>query len=318
MGSPQNQTLVIQIPCLNESETIVTTLNDLPTKLDGISEIKVLIIDDGSTDDTVSKVSAWGVDKVVSHPNNLGLAKAFVTGLENSVAMGADIIVHTDADNQYFGADIENIVRPVQQGEADIVVGARPISEIPHFSPLKKMLQKFGSFVVRQLSKTDIPDAPSGFRAYSRDAAMKINIFSEYTYTLESIIQAGQSKMRIVSVPISVNEELRPSRLVKSISSYVVKSLITMLRVFVIYRPFRTFVLLGLILMTPGIILGGRYVYLVYTGEAGQHIQSLLLSVVFLIAGFQTALTGFLADLVSVNRKLIEKVKSLLADKLDG
>ena len=180
------------------------------------------------------------------------------------------------------------------------------------------MLQKIGSFVVRRLSNTDIPDAPSGFRAYSREAAMKINIFSEYTYTLESIIQAGQSNMRIISVPISVNEELRPSRLVKSIRSYVVKSLITMIRVFVIYRPFRTFVLLGLLLMTPGIILGGRYIYLVYIGEEGQYIQSLLLSVVFLIAGFQTALTGFLADLVSVNRKLMEKVKSMLAEKFDG
>jgi glycosyltransferase involved in cell wall biosynthesis len=252
--------LVIQIPCYNEQECLPLTLESLPRRVEGFDAVEWLVIDDGSTDDTVGVATRHGA-RVASHTHNKGLAQAFMTGLEASLRLGADAIVNTDADNQYDASCIPDLVRPILEGRADIVVGARPIAHIEHFSIVKKMLQKLGSFVVRMASGTDIPDAPSGFRAISRDAALRTNVFNDYTYTLETIIQAGQKNMAICSTPIRVNADLRPSRLVKSIFSYVFRSLITITRIFVVYRPFYFCSLIGTVFFVPGFLLGLRFLY---------------------------------------------------------
>ena len=239
--------LIIQIPCYNEAETLEIALNDLPKHIDGIDEIEYLIINDGSKDNTVEVAKSWGVNYVVNFKRNKGLAKGFMAGLNECLKQGADIIVNTDADNQYCGEDIEKIVRPILEGKADMVIGARPIDQTAHFSWLKKKLQHFGSWVVRKASNTDTPDAPSGFRAYSREAAMKMNVINEYTYTLETIVQAGRNKMAIMSVPIRTNGELRPSRLFHSMMGYVKKSMLTILRAYMMYRPLMFFTYLGTI-----------------------------------------------------------------------
>ncbi|MGB5584186.1 MAG: glycosyltransferase family 2 protein, partial [Gammaproteobacteria bacterium] len=240
--------LIIQIPCFNEAETLAITLADLPREVPGFDQVEWLIIDDGSTDDTVKVALDNGVDHVVRHPRNQGLAQGFMNGLDACLSHGADVIVNTDADNQYNAEDIPALVAPILEGKAEIVVGARPIKTIEHFSPAKKLLQKLGSWVVRAASQADIPDAPSGFRAMSRNAAQRLMVFNDYTYTLETIIQAGQKNMAITSVPIRVNEDLRPSRLVKSIPSYIKRSIGTIIRIFIIYRPFRFFVTIGALL----------------------------------------------------------------------
>ena len=304
--------LIIQIPCYNEEATLATTLKELPRKLDGIDDIKWLIINDGSSDKTELIAKENGVDYIVTHKKNLGLARAFVTGLNASLKYDADIIVNTDADNQYCAKDIGKLVQPIIEKKADIVIGARPISKIEHFSPIKKILQNLGSYVVRSLSNTDVPDAPSGFRAFSKEAAQRINVFSDYTYTLETIIQAGQKNMAITWVPIRVNGNLRPSRLMKSTTSYIKNSLFTITRIFIVYRPFRFFISLGSVLFLSGFCLGLRFLFFYCTGNSTGHIQSLILSSILLGMGFQTMLIAFLADLLAVNRKLLEDTSFLL------
>ena len=303
--------LIIQIPCYNEEQTLGLALAELPTQIDGIDFIERLIINDGSTDNTVRVARDHGVEHIVDFPRNQGLAKGFLAGLHASLAAGADIIVNTDADNQYNGADIAKLVAPIIEKKGDIVIGARPISNIAHFSPLKKLLQKLGSWVVRTTSGTDIADAPSGFRAISREAALRLNVFSEYTYTHESIIQAGQKGMTILSVPIRVNADLRPSRLAKSMGSYVIQSLVTIFRIFIVYRPLRFFLWLGTLPLALGFVLGVRWLILfVYFPEPGRtHVPSLILAAILSLAGFQLWMFGFLADLVAVNRLLLEDLQ---------
>lgn len=306
--------LIIQIPCLNEEETLTVTLDALPTRIDGVDKIEILIIDDGSTDGTVRVAQEWGVHHVISHPNNQGLAQAFMTGLQTALHLGADIIVNTDADNQYNADDIEKLIDPILNNKADLVIGARPITDIEHFSPLKKMLQKIGSSVVRIASKTDVADAPSGFRALSRNAAMRINVFTPYTYTLETIIQAGIKNMRVVDVPIRTNADLRPSRLVSSKSEYVRKSIITIFRVAIIYRPLRFFALIGGILFLAGVFVGIRFLFYFVSGEGGGHVQSLILAAILMLIGFNAGTLGVVSDLISVNRKLLEEIQGYLRE----
>jgi len=298
--------LIIQIPCYNEEATLGLTLSELPRRLPGIDQVEWLVIDDGSWDRTVAVARSCGVHHIVQLPYNQGLAKAFMAGVEAAVRAGADIIVNTDADNQYSAADIPRLMAPILKGEADMVVGARPIQNIPHFSPLKKRLQGFGSWVVRLASNTQIPDAPSGFRAFSREAALKFNVFNEYTYTLETIIQAGQRGMRVASVPIQTNADLRPSRLVKSIPSYVQRSLFTILRIFMTYRPMRFFLMAGTVPFSVGFLIGVRWLILYFGGTPRSHVPSLILAAILMLMGFQLWILGLVADLLAVNRKLLE------------
>ena len=299
--------LIIQIPCYNEESSLPITLSELPRTVPGFDTVEWLIIDDGSTDNTVEVAKNCGVDHIETHPHNKGLAKAFMTGLEACLALGADVIVNTDADNQYLGSDIKKLVIPILDREAEIVSGARPTSDLAHFSPVKKLLQRLGSWVVRVVSGTDIPDAPSGFRAFSSDAAKKLMVFSEYTYTLETIIQAGQKNIPICSVPIRTNADLLPSRLVRSLPSYIIKSFITIVRIFVVYRPFRFFMTVGSILFFIGFLIGLRFLWFYFADQANGHIQSLILASVFLGMGFQTMLIAFVADLLAANRMLLEE-----------
>lgn len=305
--------LIIQIPCYNEAETLSIALAALPRSVPGFDCVEWLIIDDGSQDETIKVAKANGVDHIVRHTGNKGLARAFMTGLEASLSLGADVIVNTDADNQYNADDIPALVQPILEHQAEIVIGARPIETIEHFSPIKKLLQKLGSWVVRVASKTDIPDAPSGFRAMSRAAAQKLMVFNDYTYTLETIIQAGQKNMSIVSVPVRVNGDLRPSRLVKSIPSYIKRSIVTIIRIFVIYRPFRFFGAVGAALFIAGFMIGLRFLWYYLQGNGDGHVQSLILASVLLGMGFQTLLVAFVADLSAANRKLVEDVRFKIA-----
>lgn len=301
--------LIIQIPCFNEAETLSVALSALPREVPGFDSVEWLVIDDGSRDDTVEVAKACGVDHIIRHAGNKGLARAFLTGLDASVRLGADVIVNTDADNQYNADDIPSLVQPILEHRAELVIGARSISTIQHFSPSKRILQKLGSWVVRVASKTDILDAPSGFRAISRTAAQRLMVFNDYTYTLETIIQAGQKNIAITSVPIRVNEDLRPSRLVKSIPSYIKRSIITIIRIFIIYRPFRFFGTIGAVLFSIGFLIGLRFIWKYLGGEGEGHVQSLILASILLGMGFQTLLIAFIADLLSANRKLLEDIR---------
>ena len=301
--------LIIQIPCFNEAETLEVTLNDLPKHIDGIDEIEYLIIDDGSHDNTAEVAKKWGVHYVVRFRRNKGLAKGFMAGLDACLKYGADIIVNTDADNQYCGADIETLVRPILDKKAHIVIGERPIDDTEHFTPLKKKLQHFGSWVVRKASKTTIPDAPSGFRAYSREAAMRINVINDYTYTLETIVQSGREKMAVMSVPIRTNPELRESRLFHSMWGYIKKSMLTIVRTYLMYRPLYFFFMLGSILALVGVGFFVRYFVFFCSGEGGGHLQSLILASTLLIVGFQTIVVGLLGDVISANRKILQDVQ---------
>ncbi|MDE6626975.1 MAG: glycosyltransferase family 2 protein [Lachnospiraceae bacterium] len=301
--------LIIQIPCLNEAETLEIALNDLPKKIDGVDEIEYLIINDGSTDNTVEVAKKWGVHHVVTFKKNKGLAKGFMAGLDACLRAGADIVVNTDADNQYCGADIEKLVRPIIEGRADIVIGERPIDDTEHFSPLKKKLQHIGSWTVRVASNSQIPDAPSGFRAYSREAAMRMNVVNQYTYTLETIIQAGHDKIPMESVPIRTNPELRKSRLFHSMFGYVKKSMVTIIRSFMMYKPLKFFGSIGIILFLIGLIIGIRYLVFFFTGGATGHIQSLILSSTLMMLGCMTGIIGLQADIIAANRKILEDVQ---------
>ena len=301
--------LIIQIPCYNEEETLLTTLNDLPKKIEGIDSIEVLVINDGSTDKSEEIARDWGA-KVLNIKPNKGLANAFRSGLQEALSLGADIIVNTDADNQYCAKDIEKLVLPIIENEADIVIGARDILNIKEFSLLKKVLQKLGSAVLRLLSTTSVKDAPSGFRAFSKDAALRLNVFDNYTYTMETLIQAGAKGMKIKSVPISVNEKLRDSRLVKNIFDYIFKSTKTTLRMFVVYRPFRFFIFLSLLFGIVGSILIIRFLNFYFNGDGNGHIQSLIFASIFLITSVQLAIIAIIGDLLSINRKLLEDIQT--------
>lgn len=304
--------LIIQIPCYNEEKTLGTTLQDLPRQIEGIDQVEWLIINDGSSDRTVDVAKSYNVDHIVSLPQNQGLAKAFMKGLEASLQAGADIIVNTDADNQYCAEDIPLLIEPILNQEAEIVIGTRPIRTIRHFSPTKKLLQKLGSWVVRLASNTDILDAPSGFRAISKEAALQLNVFNSYTYTLETIIQAGQKGIPIKSVPIRTNPMLRPSRLVKSNLSYVWRSFLTILRIFIIYKPLRFFLLLGSIPFLIGTGLGMRWLFLFSIGSNPVKIQSLILTAILIIIGIQLWTFGLVADLMAANRRLLEEIQQKL------
>ena len=301
--------LIIQIPCLNEAETLEIALNDLPRHIDGIDEIEYLIINDGSRDNTVEVARKWGVHHIVSFPQNKGLARGFMAGLDAALRQGADIIVNTDADNQYCGEDIGKLIRPILDGEAEVVIGARPIDSTEHFSPLKKKLQHLGSFVVRKASRTDIPDAPSGFRAFSREAAMHMNVVNEYTYTLETIVQAGRNKMAITSVPIRTNPELRSSRLFKSMAGYIKRSMLTILRAFMMYRPLFFFTCVGAVPLLIGLGIGVRFLCFYFTVGGSGHVQSLILACTLMIMGFMTFIIGLQADVIAANRKILEDVQ---------
>lgn len=301
--------LIIQIPCYNEEATLHIALQDLPKKIEGIDEIEYLIINDGSKDRTVEVARRWGVNYVVNFKRNKGLAYGFLAGIDACLRNGADIIVNTDADNQYVAADIEKLVRPILEGKTDIVIGERPIDETEHFSPLKKKLQHFGSYVVRVASKSDIPDAPSGFRAYSRDAAMRLNVINEYTYTLETIVQAGRSKIAMTSVPIRTNPELRKSRLFHSMFGYVKKSMVTILRAFMMYKPLKFFSIIGVIVFLLGAVIGIRFLVFFFSGSGNGHVQSLILASTLMLLGFQTIIVGLQADLIAANRKILEDIQ---------
>ena len=303
--------LIIQIPCYNEEKTLLTTLEALPKKVEGISEIEVLLINDGSTDKSAQIAEDWGA-KVLNIKPNKGLANAFRSGLQEALNLGADIIVNTDADNQYCADDIAELVKPILEKKADIVVGARDIFSIKEFSPIKKMLQKVGSFVLRLLSSTQVEDAPSGFRAFSREAGIKINVFDNYTYTMETLLQANAKDLKVISVPIRVNEQLRKSKLMKNIFDYIFKSMKTTIRMFIVYRPFRFFITIAGMLAFLGLIIFARFLYYYFMGNGNGHIQSLILAAILLISSVQMGIIAIIGDLLSINRKIMEDVQTRL------
>ena len=300
--------LIIQIPAYNEEATIGQTIAALPRKVPGFDSVEVLVIDDGSRDATVEAARKAGADHVVRLSTNRGLSQTFLTGMDACLRLGADVIVNTDADHQYRAEDIPKLVAPVVAGKAEVVIGDRDIRNTPHMGPLKKGLQRIGSWAVGRAAGLDVPDVTSGFRAFSREAAYQINVFNPFTYTLETIIQAGHRNLSVQSVTVGTNPPTRPSRLYRGMSRYVRKSIVTIFRVYTIYRPLKTFVALGSILFLAGFALGVRYLYYFFAEGAGGHVQSLILAAVLLIIGFQTALIGLIADLISVNRKLSEEV----------
>jgi glycosyltransferase involved in cell wall biosynthesis len=302
--------LIIQIPCFNEEGTLAVALRALPREVAGFDRVEWLIINDGSVDRTVEVARAEGVDHVVNLGSHQGLARAFISGLDAALRAGADVIVNTDADNQYCADDIPKLVEPILRGCAEIVIGARPVSEIAHFSPIKKLLQRFGSCVVRRVSRTDVADAPSGFRAMSREAALQLNVFSRYTYTLETIIQAGQKNIPIVSVPIRTNADLRPSRLVKSVPAYVQRSILTILRIWLTYQPLRIFLALGALPFGLGTALGLRWLWFFWVEESTRSRQpSLILAAILILIGVQLWIFGFVADIIAINRRLLEDIQ---------
>ncbi len=298
--------LIIQIPCLNEEESLPKTLQDLPKQIPGINSIEILIIDDGSTDRTVAVAKQYGAHHIVHFTKQRGLARAFGAGLDAALHAGADIIVNTDADNQYKGEDIARLVHPILQGQADMVIGNRDIENVEQFSWLKKRLQRIGTQVVRHLSGTNIADATTGFRAYNREAAMKLNIISEYTYTLESIIQAEHKNLAIANITISTNRVDRKSRLFRSIPEYIKRSIVTIIRIYSMFNPFRLFLTIGSFVIMIGTLIGCRFLFYYLIGQGGGKIQSLILAAALFIIGFQILIIGLVADLISANRRLIE------------
>ncbi len=300
--------LIIQIPCFNEAATLPLTVRELPRAVAGIDRIEILVIDDASTDDTLDQARKLGVDHVVELRQHQGLGSAFRAGLDACLRLGADIIVNTDGDNQYCGEDIENLVQPILQGRADLVVGARDIDSVEDFSLLKKWLQKLGSWIVRKVADSPVRDTTSGFRALNREAALRTIVYSKFSYTLETVIQAGRSSLQVTTVPVRVNRKLRESRLAVSTGHYLKKSAATILRIYSMYNPLRVFFLIGGTTCLLGILLGLRYLYYFTTAGANGHIQSLILSAVLMIVGFQVIVIGLAADLISANRRLSEEI----------
>lgn len=298
--------LIIQIPCLNEAETLPETIADLPREVDGVDVVEFLVIDDGSRDNTAEVARSLGVHHVVRFPQNRGLARAFVAGLDACLKLGADIIVNTDADNQYCGADITLLVQPILKGEADVVVGDRQVGTVAHFSSTKIALQKFGSWVMRLASATQVPDATSGFRALSREAAMRTFVSSDFSYTLETLIQAGQANLAVGAVPIRTNPKTRESRLFRGIPQYVKRSASTIVRIYTMYKPLKAFLYLASVFFLAGVVLGGRFLYYHLILDQAGKVQSLILTAVFLITAMVVFVAGLLADLVGSNRKLLE------------
>jgi glycosyltransferase involved in cell wall biosynthesis len=299
--------LIIQIPCYNEEETLPQTLQDLPRALPGVDQVEWLVIDDGSTDQTAEVAKAHGVHHVIRLRQNQGLARAFLVGLEEGLRRGADIVVNTDADNQYRGEDIERLVAPILSGQAEIVVGDRGVATLALFPPPKRWLQRLGSWVVQRAAGVRIPDATSGFRAISREAALRLTVLSEYTYTLETLIQAGARRMTVVFIPILPNPQTRQSRLIRSVPSFLILSAVTIVRFYTMYRPLRVFGTVGGLFLTGGIALGLRFLYFYVGGTGSGHVQSLILAAILAIIGFQLLLIGLLADLVRLNRKMLEE-----------
>jgi len=300
--------LVIQIPCHNEEQTLPLTVSDLPKSIPGIDVIEVLVIDDGSTDRTVEVARELGVHHIVCHSRNQGLASAFRDGLEASLAVGADIIANTDGDNQYRGEDIAKLVQPILEGQADIAVGDRGVAASEHFSPLKRWLQLAGSWVVERAAGIPIPDATSGLRAFTREAALRLTVLSEYTYTLETLIQAGARKMAVAYVPVRTNPRTRRSRLIRSMPSFMTLQAVTILRFYTMYRPLRMFTTIGGTLVAGGAVLVLRFLYFYWRGGGAGHVQSLILAAILIIVGFQVWMIGLIADLVSLNRKMMEEM----------
>lgn len=302
--------LIVQIPCYNEEKTLPQTIADIPKTIDGIAQVEILVIDDGSTDNTIDIARKNGADHIVRHTKNNGLARSFKTGLDASLRLGADIIVNTDGDNQYKGRDIPRLIRPILEGNADIVIGDRQTDNIPHFSRTKKRMQKTGSFVVRLLSDTSVPDAVSGFRAFTREAAMQMNIVSPFSYTIETVIQAGKKNLAVASVSVETNSKTRESRLYKSIPNFLERSVTTMVRMYAMYQPLRVFFYIGMFFILMGLIPSIRFLYNYFSGpEAGAgHVQSLILAAILFIIGFQVLMIGIVADVIGFNRKLIEEV----------
>ena len=298
--------LIVQIPCLDEAATLPATIADIPRQIDGIDEVEILVIDDGSTDGTSRVARDHGADHVVRFPRNRGLGHAFKAGFDTSLRLGADIIVNTDGDNQYCGADIAKLVAPVVEGRADIVIGDRQTAQIAHFSPVKRVLQRLGSLAVSTLSGARIPDAVSGFRAISREAALKSNIVSPFSYTIETVLQAGRKKLKIVSVPVATNAATRESRLFTNIPSFIAKQLKTLILIYVMYSPLRAFSAIGLVLGLIGLMPIARFVWLYAQGDGAGHLQSLVLGGVLCVTSFIAFTAGLLADVVSRNRQLLE------------
>jgi glycosyltransferase involved in cell wall biosynthesis len=299
--------LIVQIPCFNEEATLPATFNDIPKQIDGVDVVEILIIDDGSTDKTIEVAKTLGVHHIVINKNNRGLARTFRTGLNECLKLGADIIVNTDGDNQYAGWDIPKLIQPILDGKADLVVGDRNTAKVAHFSPFKKFLQRLGSYVVKTLSGVQVPDAVSGFRAYSRDAALQLNIVSPFSYTIEALIQAGKKHMAVTSVPVETNAKTRESRLFSSIPKFIERQLTTIVRMYAMYQPLKVFFFIGLTLSILGAIPILRFLYFYFTGDGEGHLQSLILGGVLTTLGFISFLIALLADLINFNRQLIEQ-----------
>ncbi len=303
--------LIVQIPCLNEEGTLPDTLADIPREIDGIDAVEILIIDDGSTDRTAELAREHGVDHIVQFPRNRGLGHAFKAGFDACLKLGADIIINTDGDNQYFGGDIRVLVGPILDGEADIVIGDRQPEGISHFSPIKRFLQRFGSRVVSTLATIQVPDVASGFRAFSREAAMRMTTFTDFDHTVEHAVQAGQQRLAVVSVPIRTNPKARESRLFSNVGKFVVKSASISLRTYARYKALKIFAAFGAVAFLVGVVIGLRFCYFYFVvGEADLYTQSLILAAILLLAGFQMFLTGIIADLIATNRAMLEDALS--------
>ncbi len=300
--------LIVQIPAFNEEATIAQALRDVPKKIEGITSIETLVIDDGSSDKTAEAARKGGATHILQLKTHRGLSAAFVAGIDAALRLGADVIVNTDADNQYVAADIARLVAPLVKGTAEVVIGDRDVASSPHMSPLKRLLQRFGSWTVGLASGVSVADVTSGFRAFSREAAMQINVFNPFTYTLETVIQAGNRNLGVQSVVVRTNAPTRPSRLYRGMGTYLRKSVATIFRIYAVYRPLKTFFAIGAVLLLFGAVIGARFLWYYFNGEGGGHVQSLILAAVFLISGFQTCLIALLADLISVNRRLTEDV----------
>lgn len=300
--------LFIQIPCYNEAEILPKTLSELPDHMPGFDAVEILVVDDGSKDDTARIAREHGADHIVHLSRHLGLAQAFARGLDACLRLGADVIVNTDADNQYQALDIQRLVEPILNGEAELVIGDRGVTSVAHFPIHKRALQAIGSQVVSATAGLEIPDATSGFRAMTREVALETMVLSDYSYTLETLIQAGAKRVRVAFVPVETNPPERPSRLFSSIRHYLINSTVTILRSFAMYRALRIFTVISALIVLAGVVIGVRFLYFYLQGQGGGMIQSLILAAVFLIVGFITFLIGLLADLVSFNRKILEEI----------